>query len=167
MYWSIRFHVSLGLVWVEHSLGHTFVSISVQRAFFVFNFFFFKFRLWNLPTNHRGFGAFYTILYEKHWSIFFFLTFIYVRHLVPEGIYLGLAWLCEGCCLMNLCVNVKQTLVRSLWREMASCWKGNAVPLRGCAHVSKVSACVVSPNSPLTKQLRAEWRVSGLVTRRG
>lgn len=45
--------------------------------------------------------------------------------------------------------------------------KKGAVPLRGRAHVTKVSACVVSPNSPLTKLLTTEWRVSGLVTWRG
>lgn len=34
-----------------------------------------------------------------------------------------------------------------------------AVPLRGRGHVSKVSACLVSTNSPLTKLLRPQWRV--------
>ena len=42
-------------------------------------------------------------------------------------------------------------------------WRGplkrNAVPLRGRGHVSKVSACLVSTNSPLTKLLGPQWRV--------
>lgn len=33
------------------------------------------------------------------------------------------------------------------------------MPLRGCGHVSKVSACLVSTNSPLTKLLGPQWRV--------
>lgn len=37
--------------------------------------------------------------------------------------------------------------------------KRNAVPLRGRGHVSKVSACLVSTNSPLTKLLGPQWRV--------
>lgn len=48
-------------------------------------------------------------------------------------------------------------------RETQMLCKGT-VPLRGRSHVTKVSACVVSPNSPLTKLLTTEWRVSGLVT---
>lgn len=54
-----------------------------------------------------------------------------------------------------------------LLERNAKVLKRNTVPLRGSASVSKVSACVVSPNSPLTKLLWAEWGVSGMVTRRG
>lgn len=37
--------------------------------------------------------------------------------------------------------------------------KESPVPLRGRGHVSKVSACLVSTNSPLTKLLGPQWRV--------
>lgn len=33
------------------------------------------------------------------------------------------------------------------------------MPLRGRGHLSKVSACLVSTNSPLTKLLGPQWRV--------
>lgn len=44
-------------------------------------------------------------------------------------------------------------------RERRRGLKRNAVPLRGRGHVSKVSACLVSTNSPLTKLRGPQWRV--------
>lgn len=46
-----------------------------------------------------------------------------------------------------------------LLRERRRGLKRNAAPLRGRGHVSKVSACLVSTNSPLTKLQGPQWRV--------